>query len=268
MEQKKKSMTIKEIKKLSRQQLEANSKIAYLVVFVYFFIFFILSFIPIIGSIALFVFGGALLLGITTFFLRLAREEKLEIDYLFSGFKKLGSSFLLYFLEGLFIFLWSLITIIPSLILYFLMFGTGESIYNYEDNYIIKVFGLFVVFIILLIPAIIAAYRYSMAYYVLSDCPDIGAYGAIVESKKIMKGNKLKLFYLQISFIGWGILSYIPVLIVLLICSKVFGIHDSNNFIFKFVLGLTRIISSMFVLSYMQTAMANFYIDLKSGHEE
>lgn len=61
--------------------------------------------------------------------------------------------------------------------------------------------------LLLVIPGIIAAYRYSMAVYLMAENPDIGIMEAIDKSKELMAGNKWRFFCLDFSFIGWGILS-------------------------------------------------------------
>ena len=81
---------------------------------------------------------------------------------------------------------------------------------------------------LLVIPGIIALYRYSMAVYLMLDDPDKGALQCIRESKELMRGRKMDLFLLDLSFLGWFLLSAIP-----------------------FV--------SLYVLPYYETAHANFY---------
>ncbi|MCL2409553.1 MAG: DUF975 family protein [Oscillospiraceae bacterium] len=58
-------------------------------------------------------------------------------------------------------------------------------------------------------PAIPAYYRYRQAYYILLDNPEKGVLQCIRESKEMMRGNKMDLFLLDLSFIGWFILSFI-----------------------------------------------------------
>ena len=60
--------------------------------------------------------------------------------------------------------------------------------------------------LLFIIPGIIASFRYALAFYILADHPEIGIFEAIRESKRLMYGNKLKLFCLELSFIGWFIL--------------------------------------------------------------
>ena len=63
--------------------------------------------------------------------------------------------------------------------------------------------------LLLVVPGIIAYYRYAMAPYILAEEPDIGASEAIERSKELMNGNKWRLFCLEISFIGWYLLSIV-----------------------------------------------------------
>ena len=66
---------------------------------------------------------------------------------------------------------------------------------------------------LLIIPGIVASYRYRMAYYILLDHPEYGCLQCIRESKSMMYGHKAELFVLDLSFIGWYLL-----------CALTFGI--------------------------------------------
>lgn len=70
--------------------------------------------------------------------------------------------------------------------------------------------------LLLIIPGIIKYYSYSMTYYVLHDNPELKYNGAIERSMELMKGNKMKLFLLDLSFIGWLILGLLTACIGLL----------------------------------------------------
>lgn len=59
---------------------------------------------------------------------------------------------------------------------------------------------------LLIIPGIVMAYSYSMVDFVLADNPDMGAREALSESRRIMRGNRFKLFCLGLSFIGPALL--------------------------------------------------------------
>lgn len=57
--------------------------------------------------------------------------------------------------------------------------------------------------LLFIIPGIIKSYSYSMAYYIRCDHPEYTATEAIKESQRIMQGNKMRLFCLHLSFLGW-----------------------------------------------------------------
>lgn len=57
--------------------------------------------------------------------------------------------------------------------------------------------------LLFIIPGIMKAYSYSMSYYILSKNPNISAADAFDESQVIMRGNRWKLFVLDLSYIGW-----------------------------------------------------------------
>ena len=64
--------------------------------------------------------------------------------------------------------------------------------------------------LLLIVPGIIAAYRYSMAIFIFCDDPEKGALTCIRESKAMTMGYKGQLFVLDLSFIGWYLLCIIP----------------------------------------------------------
>jgi len=112
--------------------------------------------------------SGPLSLGYAVFIIAVFRRKPTSPAEVFYGFEQFGRSFGLFIVMNFFIFLW---------------------------------------FLLFIIPGIIASYRYAMAFYILADNPNIGIMDAIGESKRLMKGNKWKLFCLDLSFIGWTILS-------------------------------------------------------------
>ena len=96
-------------------------------------------------------------------------RKGLETPYstMFDGFLFAGKIILLSIVQYIFIFLWSLLFIIPG---------------------------------------IIAGYRYRFALYNLCENPAIGVMEAINMSKAQTRGHKWELFVLDLSFLGWDIL--------------------------------------------------------------
>ena len=60
--------------------------------------------------------------------------------------------------------------------------------------------------LLLIIPGIIAAYAYSQVFYILADNPSLSGMEALDQSKQMMKGRKWKYFCLCMRFVGWSIL--------------------------------------------------------------
>ena len=65
--------------------------------------------------------------------------------------------------------------------------------------------------LLLVVPGIIAAYRYRLALYILIDHPEKTVIQCIRESKEMMRGHKAELFRLDLSMIGWLLLDmFVP----------------------------------------------------------
>lgn len=155
----------------------------------------------VIGFTSSFIIGflivGIVYIGIGKYYLGRARRTVKHDDFmvLIDGAKgDIGGNIILGLLIGIFTFLWSLLFVIPG---------------------------------------IVKSYAYSMAYFIKIDHPEYTATQALDESQKIMKGNKMKLFLLDLSFIGWLILG-----------SLCFGI------------------GTLWVTAYMEAAHAEFYRDI------
>ena len=90
-----------------------------------------------------------------------------------------------------------------------------QNIFNYGFKYYGRAIGgmlLVVVFtflwsLLFVIPGIVKGYSYALTPYILIDDPQISIRDAVRKSQRMMSGQKFNLFYLQLSFIGWWILS-------------------------------------------------------------
>lgn len=121
--------------------------------------------------------------GYYVYFLAKTRQEKADLDYLFIGYKDFGRIFGTIFLQSIYIFLWSLLFIIPG---------------------------------------IIKSFSYAMTPYVLRDEPDLSYDAAITRSSQLMGGHKAELFFLYLSFIGWFVLCLLTLGIGFLFLSPYF----------------------------------------------
>ncbi len=191
-----------ELMRQARESLKGKWWLAAEVTIIYIIITGVVHLIPKIGPFAGLIIGGPVVLGFMMFFLELSRNKNPKIDTIFYGFKKtfFGVSLLAYLLMVLFIFLWSLLLIVPG---------------------------------------IIAAFSYSMTFFIISENDKMKATEAMKLSKKMMNGNKWKYFCLQLRFIGWGILSLI-----------------------------TLGIGLIWFIPYIQTTNAKFYDDIKNNNPE
>ena len=109
-----------------------------------------------------------LIVGCYRFFLQNSRGPA-ELNELGAGFRgDWGNVVLVMFLKNLFLALWTMLFIIPG---------------------------------------IVKAYAYRMVPYILKEHPELSGTQAITLSRKMMKGHKGDAFVLDLSFIGWILLS-------------------------------------------------------------
>lgn len=64
--------------------------------------------------------------------------------------------------------------------------------------------------LLLIVPGVMAHYRYAQALYILIDDPTKSPVRCLRESKAMMNGHKMELFKLDLSFLGWYLLEMIP----------------------------------------------------------
>ena len=160
----------------------------------------IVTAVPTATSVAVvgFILMGPLLVGQAIYLIDMieTNSDGKKIELVIEGFKRsFVNSFIAILLTRIFIMLWSLLLIIPG---------------------------------------IIKAYAYSMTPYIIAENPEVDAMKAIDMSQEMMRGHKMELFFLHLSFIGWFILSL-------------------------FTLG----VGLFFLIPYIQTSVANFYLELR-----
>lgn len=130
-----------------------------------------------VASVGSFLIAGPLELSLSIVSLNAVRGFELKIETIIEGFHDFVRALVLYLLIGIFVFLWSLLFVIPGIVM---------------------------------------SYAYSMSYFIMRDNPNMSANEARKLSIEIMRGNKWRLFCLQFSFIGWFILSMFTLGILLL----------------------------------------------------
>ena len=127
----------------------------------------VLLLLLLLGSAARIFVFGPLEVGCQGFFAR-NTEAPAQLDALGSGFHPYWRTVGAMFLRDLFLILWSLLLIVPG---------------------------------------IVKAYSYRMTPYILAEYPEMRGREAITLSRQMMAGQKWRAFVLDLSFIGWGLLS-------------------------------------------------------------
>lgn len=157
-------MDIKENKMRAREVLKKD---------LWFFIGVYIAYSLIVSLLSSVVVGillmGFFAVGYSTIQLNALRNEEYKFEQLFPDINKhLLRTCLAGILMNVFIFLWSLLFIIPG---------------------------------------IVKSYSYSMTYFIMRDDETIEGSDAITKSKEMMNGHKKELFMQDLSFIGWILLS-------------------------------------------------------------
>ncbi len=162
-------------------------------------------------SILSFVLSPVLMLGCNHYFISRMRGEELGMPGLWSRMSSLLRALWLYIVMGVRIFLWSLLLVVPG---------------------------------------IIAAIRYSMAPYYMAEDPSISATEAIEKSKHAMLDMKLSYFSLMISFLGWSLVAMMAQVLLV-----------SINVVFALVAAQFM---QLAISTYMNGACASFYLTVSS----
>lgn len=177
-----------------------------------------------IWVIITFVISGAVRLGYAVFNLKLVDRKEVSISDLFSQFHRFGDGFCMNILIDLYVFLWSLLLVVPG---------------------------------------IVKAYSYAMTPYILAENPRMSANEAITESRRVMNGNKFRLFCLGISFIGWELLCAIPAVIgTVYVSGMVIMGADLATLLWIIPSVFLSMIGSLFINPYREAAYAAFYRDI------
>lgn len=156
-------------------------------------------------SLVLSVYSTVMDFGYISYSLRLSRNEGPGLSHIFDGFLKLLRVLWMSILKGIFMALWTLLGLIPAVILLVVGLLTEMDLYAVIGGYIFLL-------ILGVISAMIAGYRYCLAEYFLLDDPSRTALQCISLSKNAMKGWKMERFTLDMSFLGWALCGSILVL--------------------------------------------------------
>ncbi len=170
---------------------------------------------------AISVFTGLLSSGTAYFYLKIVTGQHATANDLFCGFR-------MYTDKALTVQAWiSLITYICSLPEYIVLYRMSER----PDAAALTIYGLCM--LLSGIVSLLLAVFYAPAFFLLHDFPQYTAKELLTRSRKLMSGNKGRLFYIY--------LSYIP---------------------FLFLGTLSCGIALLWVIPYMNATLAEFYMDI------
>jgi hypothetical protein len=117
----------------------------------------------------------------------------------------------------------------------YLGYGFGNGWYlNIVKTMLWRGILTFLWFLLLIVPGIIKTYAYRMVPYILSDNPNIDYHRALELSVKMTDGEKMDMWILDLSFIGWYILG-----------------------------ALLLLVGSLFVMPYENATKAELYLELR-----
>lgn len=124
-----------------------------------------------VGNFISLILAGPLAVGALAVYTTVTAGEQAQLEQIFSHFKtNLAECIIAHIVRTLFIALWSLLLVIPG---------------------------------------IMKAYSYAMTNYLLHKEPELSAMDAIARSKELMNGHRMDLFVLDLSFIGWLLLTIV-----------------------------------------------------------
>lgn len=205
-----------ELKSFARSRLQGHYTIAVEIILSYFALIFFLnwigllffplnlnfSFIDMIGNMALSILSSMLSIGVSYCFLALNRGWQVRISDLFLAFRYHSDKALCI---SLFYMIASSLIQFPVNILYSLSLLSGDYFSNHVFFTVIILFTVIVCFVL----SIILWLNISMCYYIYMDHPDLHTSQIIKMSFQMMRGNKMRYFYVNISFFGMILLSMI-----------------------------------------------------------
>lgn len=138
-------------------------------------------------------------------------EEVKAFDFLSLGFNNFGKSWGIIWNTFLKMLLPVALMIVSLIIISLSLIGSVNSLIGYEISMSTMSMALLFIGSVLLIVAVIwsttKSYYYQITYVIAAEKPELSSEEVVQESEKLMSGKRGKLFALQLSFIGWAILS-------------------------------------------------------------
>lgn len=193
---------------------------------------------------------GAFSVSIAALSLRIIRNEDFDTGIILFGFKKYGQSVVAYGLIFIFSTIWMMLFMIPAGVIMGLGMMSRSSVAILFSS---------AIFAILLFAAIVFLMRYQMTYFIVSDYGQVQAPLAVAESVRLMKNNAVPFVGLQLSFIGWALLTALPIAAASLLLFKAYTSGTTILYLPAFIAAAAGIVALSLLLVYVNTADAIFF---------
>lgn len=204
-----------ELKKLSKSQLKGKWKVPVLLTLVYLVLSAIVGLFPgesdslilnNIGLLVVYIIAAVETVGLPNFYLRfLETDGNAKFKDFIVDYKRLLKSFGYIVILGV---LGTAVAFITILIIVITMtLGAISSVNNELWTVTLVIIIAVIVSAIIIVLYNIFLYSLKLTPYIIVENKEISLFKAMKLSKEVMKGNKWKFFILDLSFIGWGILS-------------------------------------------------------------
>lgn len=174
-------------------------------------------------TLALDVMSMVVAVGYALYSLRLIRRQSPGFGDVFDAFGLFLRAVAVRILKAILILLWSLLFMLPVyLFMMIVLVSTGVAESGTVDVAAESALELVtsggtalvvltvLAFVMELVGMLLASYRYRLAEFILLDHPEFTAGQCLSLSRMAMKGRKWELFKLDVSFLGWFLLSLIP----------------------------------------------------------
>ncbi|KPI53449.1 DUF975 family protein [Clostridioides difficile] len=228
-----------ELKRVSKAQLSGNWGTCAIAMAVYIAVIVLISVVGLpfepLTTIVVAIIGFCVAAGFTCMFLKITKDEKVRIGNIFVNGRIYLRSFGLYVLESIAVYIYSfIITIIGAFLSFGVLLTSGAIEYLSSDSVGIGtiistgITLVLIIFVLMLPVYILLLYVSQAAFLICEDKDNLGVFKAMGASLDMMKGNVLKLFVLNLSFIGWYILAIVTLGIGLLWLIPYVGVTNCN----------------------------------------
>lgn len=217
----------------------------------------------------LFFYGIAMSFGYTVYILRRTDGESAGYGTLLSGFGQLGRVIIMEFAVLIFTIAWSCLVMVPAaiagvVVVMALFMGTSGS-------GLAVALGLVLVYVLVFAAILVLVYltgRYMLAPFILADHTEINGLEAVRRSRSLLHSRLGEVFKLNLSFLGWEMLSGLIYLVGggVGLGVMIAGYYSENMllmglgaYVAVILSALVEILFQMWLLPYIQGTYTQYY---------